>query len=129
MNTNVLTPAEVDDFWENGYALIPGGLTRIQLEALRSDFAHWVEESRAHAEPHGETQDGRARFDLETGHSRDRPALRRVASPIDVSDAYLAAMRDKRALDAVAQLIGPNAEVPSGASFFSQQAKAAGAPA
>jgi phytanoyl-CoA hydroxylase len=52
--------------------------------------------------------DGRPRFDLEPGHSAERPALRRVTSPIEISDAYLDVMRSSKAVDAVAQLIGPN---------------------
>ena len=105
-----LTQAEVDAYWNDGYLFVADALSPDQLADLRHDFAGWVEESRSHNEPYGETADGRARFDLQPGHSAEHPALRRVASPIDVSDAFLAAMRDNRALDAVADLIGPNVE-------------------
>ena len=105
-----LTQAEVDAYWNDGYLFVADALSPDQLADLRHDFAGWVEESRSHDEPYGETADGRARFDLQPGHSAEHPALRRVASPIDVSDAFLAAMRDNRALDAVADLIGPNVE-------------------
>ena len=71
-------------------------------------FDGWVEESRSHAGPYGETFDGRPRFDVEPGHAAERPGLRRVASPIEVSPAYLEVMRDNPALDAVAQLVSPN---------------------
>ena len=71
-------------------------------------FEEWVEESRSHDSPYGETFDGRPRFDIEPGHSTERPALRRVASPVEVSDAYLDLMRSNPALDAVARLTGPN---------------------
>ena len=102
--TDVLTQDEIDRYWRDGYLFVPDALTPAQLAALRADFAAWVDESRDHDEPYGVTDDGRARFDLQPGHSADRPALRRVASPVDVSDAYLDVMRDNRALDAVAQL-------------------------
>lgn len=105
-----LSPTEVDAYWTDGYLFLDDALTPEQLAALVDDFAVWVEESRGHDQPYGITADNRARFDLESDHSPERPALRRVASPIEVSDAYLAAMRDNRALDAVAQLIGPNIE-------------------
>lgn len=105
-----LTQAEVDAYWNDGYLFVADALSPDQLADLRRDFAGWVEESRSHDEPYGETADGRARFDLQPGHSAEHPALRRVASPVDVSDAFLAAMRDNRALDAVADLIGPNVE-------------------
>lgn len=105
-----LTQDEIDAYWNDGYLFVADAFTPDQLATLRADFAAWVDESRAHTEPYGETADGRARFDLQPGHSADHPALRRVASPIDVSEAFLAAMRDNRALDAVADLIGPNIE-------------------
>ncbi len=110
MSTAVLSDLEIEAYWQNGYAVVPEALTPQQLNALRADFDSWVDESRQHDVAYGDTPDGRARFDLEKDHSADRPALRRVASPVDVSDAYLGAMRDNRALDAVAQLIGPNVE-------------------
>ena len=105
-----LTPAEIDAYWNDGYLFVADALTPDQLADLRRDFAGWVEESCGHDEPYGETADGRARFDLQPGHFAEHPALRRVASPVDVSAAFLAAMRDNRALDAVADLIGPNVE-------------------
>ena len=96
----VLSDAEIDAYWRDGYVFVADALTPAQLDALRSDFAAWVDESREHTEPYGITQDGRPRFDLQPGHSADHPALRRVASPVEVSEAYLSAMRDNRALDA-----------------------------
>lgn len=108
MSSEVLSRAQIEAYCANGYAFVENALTRDQLDALLRDFDAWVEESREHREPYGETLAGRARFDLEVDHSPERPALRRVASPVEVSDAYLGVMRDNRALDAVAQLIGPN---------------------
>lgn len=110
MSVGVLSPAEVEAYWANGYVFVENALTPAQLDALNRDFNAWVEESRRHTEPYGETMGGRARFDLEVDHTAATPALRRVASPVEVSDAYLAVMRDNRALDAAAQLIGPNVE-------------------
>ncbi len=100
----------IDQYWTDGYLYVEDALTAAQLAGLRNDFDAWKEESREHTEPYGETVDGRARFDLEVGHSADHPALRRVASPVDVSEAFLETMRDNAALDVVTQLIGPNVE-------------------
>lgn len=97
-------------YWSDGYLFLADALTPEQLDALRVDFEAWKDESRSHTEPYGETLDGRRRFDLEQGHTSEHPALRRVASPVDVSAAYLDVMRDNAALDVVAQLIGPNIE-------------------
>ena len=81
--TDVLTQDQIDAYRRDGYLFVPDALSPEQLAALQADFAAWVDESRAHTEPFGETADGRARFDLQPGHSADRPALRRVASPVD----------------------------------------------
>jgi phytanoyl-CoA hydroxylase len=45
---------------------------------------------------------------VEPGHTAEAPALRRIASPTELSDNYLDVMRSSIAVDAVAQLIGPN---------------------
>ena len=110
MSANVLSDAEIESYWTNGYVIIADALSAEQLDGLRADFALWVDESREHSESYGETLANRPRFDLEVGHSADHPALRRVASPIEVSEAYLKVMRDNRGLDAATQLIGPNVE-------------------
>jgi phytanoyl-CoA hydroxylase len=78
------------------------------LGRLREVFDLWTEESRTHEGPYGETIDGRPRFDVEPGHSAGHPGLRRVASPTEVSEDYLAFMRYNIALDATTQVFGPN---------------------
>ena len=105
-----LSPKEIGSYWAGGYLFVEHAVTSEQLEALVADFDAWVEESRKHDEPYGDTLAGRPRFDLAPEHTAEAPRLRRVASPVEVSDNYLAVMRDNRALDATAQLIGPNVE-------------------
>jgi phytanoyl-CoA hydroxylase len=105
---NILSDTQVDQFERDGFLYLEDIIPADTLQALRTEFEHWVDESRQHDKPYGTTFDGRPRFDLEPGHCAHRPALRRIASPIEISDSYLAFMRDNRALDAVAQLFGPN---------------------
>ena len=104
----VLTEDQKKFFWGNGYLVVENAVSDDLLARLQEDFSGWVEESRGHAEAYGETLDGRPRFDLEGGHNAEKPALRRVNAPIEVSDAYYEAMADSRMTDAVAELIGPN---------------------
>ncbi len=106
----VLTAEQIEQFWEDGFLFLPNAMTAEQLDGLIADFETWREESLAHTEPYGETTDGRPRFDMEPGHSAERSALRRVASPIEVSDAYLDVMRNSTAPDAVAQIFDNNIE-------------------
>ncbi len=105
----MLTPKQIDDFWRDGYLTVKGAVTSAQLTALNTDIGGWVEESRGHSQPFGPpTLDGRARFDMGAEHSAEKPALRRINNPSDISDAYLNVMRDAATVDMVADLIGPN---------------------
>ena len=102
-----LSQEQKDRFWHDGFLVVPDAVSADMLAALRGEFAGWVEESRAHSEDYGETLDGRARFDLQPGHSADVPGLRRVQSPEEVSAIYAQAMRTARTVDICAELIGP----------------------
>lgn len=103
-----LTSEQHDSFWRDGYVLAENALTPEELRALQGEFAEWVAESRQHAKPWGEIKDGRPRFDLEPGHSAERPALRRVNSPTEISKNYDAVMASSRVPAMVADLVGPN---------------------
>jgi ectoine hydroxylase-related dioxygenase (phytanoyl-CoA dioxygenase family) len=107
----MLSEVEITFFRDHGYLLVDQVVGPELLGRLRTDFNAWVNSSRAHTAPYGETLDGRPRFDLETDHTADRPALRRVASPIEVSDAYLEAVRAPALVEAVAAVIGPNVKL------------------
>jgi ectoine hydroxylase-related dioxygenase (phytanoyl-CoA dioxygenase family) len=104
----MLSKDQIGFFREQGYLVVERAVNAELLGRLRTDFNAWVDESRKHAAPYGETLDGRPRFDLETDHSAARPALRRVASPIEVSEAYRQAVHAPDLVAAVAALIGPN---------------------
>jgi ectoine hydroxylase-related dioxygenase (phytanoyl-CoA dioxygenase family) len=105
----VLSRDQVDAFWRDGYLVVPDAVTPAQLAALKAEIAGWVEASRAHGAPFGPpTVDGRPRFDMGAEHSAERPALRRINNPSDISDAYREVMVDARTVDMVADLVGPN---------------------
>ena len=106
----VLSDDQVEAFHRDGYVMMKGAVSADDLTALQEVFAGWIADSRSHTGPWGTTVDGRARFDVEPGHSAETPALRRVASPVEVSDVYLEAMRRAPMVDAAAQLVGPNME-------------------
>ncbi len=104
----MLTRAEIDRFHEEGFLVLRGVVGAPALAAMRADLDQWIEESRAHAGNYGEMARGKRRFDLEAGHSAAQPKLRRVANPVDVSDAYRAVLWDGPVVDAVADIIGPD---------------------
>ena len=106
---NYLTHVQQDQFWSDGYLVVEGAVDNDTLERLRAQMDAWAEESRKHTEPYGEpTVDGRPRFDLEENHSAERPALRRINNPVEISDHFYKVMTDAPMVDMVATLIGPD---------------------
>jgi phytanoyl-CoA hydroxylase len=103
----LLSQQQKDIFWRDGVLVVDNAVTADELATLRNEFKRWVDESRSHTDDYGETQDGRARFDLQPGHSAEQPALRRVQSPEEVSDIFANTMRNARTVDFCAELIGP----------------------
>ena len=103
-----LSQAQKDTFWRDGFLMVEDAVTPAELAALQAQFNDWLEESRAYKDDFGSTSDGRARFDVQSGHSADTPALRRVQSPEEISDTFAQAMRNARTVDFCTALIGPN---------------------
>ena len=107
----MLTEQQIEFFHANGYLVVENAVSAEQLDALRADFGGWVEESRQHQDGWGETVNGKARFDVEKGHNADKPALRRINAPHEVSDAFFDVMSDSAMTDMVADLIGPDVKL------------------
>ncbi len=104
----MLSEYQTRQFRDDGYVVVRGLLDGARVAALTGEIDAWIEESRAHQVNYGETMDGKARFDLEAGHTAERPRLRRVANPADISAPYRSALWDGPVVDAVAELIGPD---------------------
>jgi ectoine hydroxylase-related dioxygenase (phytanoyl-CoA dioxygenase family) len=104
----ILTDAQIAAFRARGCVTVPGAARPGQIAAINADLAAWIAESRAHPGPFGETIDGRARFDVQPGHSAETPALRRVQSPTEVSEACLDVLTGSPMIDMLADLIGPD---------------------
>jgi len=102
----MLSSAQQSEFWDTGVIVVEQAYAAQQLEPLRQQHQQWIDESRAHHGPFGEMLDGRPRFDVEPRHSAAAPALRRVASPEEISTAYLQLIESGPMLDAVADLLG-----------------------
>ncbi|MGB7204077.1 MAG: hypothetical protein WBD37_01225, partial [Anderseniella sp.] len=103
-----LTKAQIDTFKREGCITVENAVTPDQLDAMRAAFEGWVEESRKHDGPFGAQADGRARFDVEPGHTSDHPALRRVASPTELDDVFLDVLTNSPMIAMLAQLNGPD---------------------
>ena len=105
----MISKNQVEDFRRSGFLVAEDAVDARQLAGLREVLAAWIEESRAHDAPFGEsTADGRARFDLAPEHTAEVPALRRVNNPSEIDDTYMEVMRDSAMTDMVAALVGPD---------------------
>lgn len=102
----MIEQSQIDQYHEQGFLLVENVLTPDEIARLQGDFDAWVEESRQHIEPWGETLDGRARFDIESDHSAMHPSLRRVTSPTEISDAFKQAALKSRVAQIAGQLVG-----------------------
>jgi ectoine hydroxylase-related dioxygenase (phytanoyl-CoA dioxygenase family) len=104
----VLSKEQREQFWSDGFLVVENAVDHDLLQAMQNDFSIWVENSREYSEPYGDTIDGRPRFDLEAGHSSEKPGLRRVNAPVEVSPASFDAMASSLMTDCVAALVGPD---------------------
>lgn len=105
----MLSDAQIEQFRRDGYLVAENAVSGEQLRRLQESVHQWVEESRAHDTPFGEpTVDGRPRFDMGEEHCAQRPALRRVNNPSEISAHYHDVMRNSSMVDMVADLIGAN---------------------
>lgn len=102
----MLNETQKSEFWESGVVVVESVLSAEDLNPLREQHRHWIEESRQYAGPFGEMLDGRPRFDVEPDHSAETPALRRVASPEEISDDFLNLLEQGPLLESVADLLG-----------------------
>ncbi|MEM9736869.1 MAG: phytanoyl-CoA dioxygenase family protein, partial [Pseudomonadota bacterium] len=107
----ILTDAQRAQFWRDGFLTVENAVSPELLARLRAGMDRWIEESRSHEGPFGEMIDGRARYDVQPGHSAEAPALRRISAPTEISDAYFEAMSNSAMTDMVAELIGPNVKL------------------
>jgi ectoine hydroxylase-related dioxygenase (phytanoyl-CoA dioxygenase family) len=102
----MLSETQQAEFWANGVIVLESAYSEHDLEPLRLQHQRWIDESRKHAGPFGEMLDGRARFDVEPGHTASAPALRRVASPEEISNEFMGLIESGPMLEAVADLLG-----------------------
>jgi len=103
-----LSSQEVQHFKKEGWLVGQNAVSSDLLARLNRQLADWVEESRSKTGNYGETMVGTHRFDLEKGHSADRPRLRRVNNPVEVSEIYREAAFDSAIADMVADVISPD---------------------
>jgi ectoine hydroxylase-related dioxygenase (phytanoyl-CoA dioxygenase family) len=97
----VLTLAQREFYFENGYLLLERIVPEEWIERLRAVTDEMIEKSRAVTESD-------AVWDLEKGHTAEAPRLRRLSSPNDQHPAYWEYASQSIVPDIVADLVGPD---------------------
>ncbi len=103
----MLSKAQVEEYNERGYIVVPELLSRAEVKELQDVTARLVEESRA-------VSKGDERFDLEPGHSAARPAVRRIKTPHAFDPCYARMVRHPRIVACLAALWGGNVRADTG---------------
>ena len=97
----VLTRAQRDAYFRDGYLLLQKVIDEAWIERLRRATDEKIEESRA-------VTRSDHKWDLEDGHSAEAPRLRRLSSPNDHHPDFWAYASESVVPDIVADLVGPN---------------------
>ena len=85
----------------DGFIVVPDLLTKDELTEIRTVIAALVA-GAAEVDTHTDV------YDLEPGHTRRAPQVRRVKQPHKVHPAFDRVVRKREVLDVVAALLGPN---------------------
>src|SRR5438270_3805149 len=91
---------QTNDYHERGFLAVEGLLPRDLIERARSAVDELVEQSRSITE-HTSV------YDLEPGHTPERPRVRRLKEPCAIHPVFDEISRLAAILDIVAELIGP----------------------
>lgn len=96
----MLSRAQIDEYHERGFLAIEDVLPGRLIEQARAVVADFVEQSRGVTEH-------TAVFDLEPGHTREAPRVRRLKEPCAIHPVFEQISRCDAILDIVTALIGP----------------------
>jgi ectoine hydroxylase len=99
--TTILTPAQRECYFEEGAVVVEGAVPETWLRRLRAASDEIIERSRAIAESDGQ-------YILEAGHTAMTPRLKRLSSPIDHHPAFWEFTSNSPAVEAAADLVGPD---------------------
>ena len=97
----VLSEAQRESYFENGYLLLERVVPWEWIERLRATTKEMIERSRLATKSDSV-------WDLESGHSARRPKLRRLSAPCDHHPVYWDYVSQSPLADIAADLLGPD---------------------
>ncbi|MBW4034822.1 MAG: phytanoyl-CoA dioxygenase family protein [Proteobacteria bacterium] len=95
----MLTQEQIAAYRSDGFIVVPGILSLSDLVQMRQVIARLIDHART-IDVHDEI------YDLEPGHTRDAPKVRRIKSPHKVDDVFNDIIRSERVLGILRSLIG-----------------------
>lgn len=98
---HVLTRAQQEFYFENGYLLVESLIGAEWLDRLRAATDEMVDRSRALTQSD-------AIFDVEPGHTAQTPRLRRLTSPVDQHPEFWRFAAQSPLADVMSDLVGPD---------------------
>ena len=99
--SRVLTQAQREFYFEQGYLLVEDVVPDEWLQRLQGAMAELIERSRDLAESN-------SAYDLEDGHSADNPRLRRVTNANEAHPTFWKYISESLLADIAADLVGPD---------------------
>jgi ectoine hydroxylase-related dioxygenase (phytanoyl-CoA dioxygenase family) len=97
----ILTQAQRQFYFDQGYLLVEGVISQEWVARLLEVTEQMVEKSRGLSESD-------AVFDLEPDHTAQQPRLRRLSTPVDQHSTYWEYASQAALVDVVADLVGPD---------------------
>ena len=97
----MLTPTDIDRYRRDGFIVVPGVLSEAEVAGLRDATDKLVARSRG-VTTHDEV------YDLEPGHTAERPKVRRIKTPDRWDPRYAAMARHPGVIGCLRALWGPN---------------------
>src|SRR5919197_4129741 len=97
----ILTQAQREAYFANGYLLVERAIDETWLRRLRAATEELVERSR-------KVTKSDSVFDLEPNHRPDAPRLRRVSNPVEQHPVFWQYVTESILPDIVADLVGPD---------------------
>ncbi len=104
----MLNSKQVSSFQEKGYVLIDDAVDQQEILNINSQIDKWVHQSRQYDANYGALIDGQPRFDLEPGHCKSSPKLRRVTNPQEVSEAIKHTLLKDSIAKYMVPILGPD---------------------
>ena len=97
----ILSQIQREQYFEQGYLVLDSFVDKTWMDRLWSVTNGFIEESRT-------WQVSDNKFDLEPGHSRDNPRLRRLTAPVFHHDTYWEFASQGPIVDLAEDLLGPD---------------------